>query len=191
VPDKISAQAERDVPPEAGSTSRPQVKVTRNTAEGPERCSPSQVGRTVTNLFAALNRGDVDVALDAFTDKLGWYSVTEGNPDKRGRHFVAYEPGKLRSYFKDRIGHNERMYLVEIDVGYERPGNLGHVAYDILRSADDLKGYASNAHGKGAIDCDTGRIAVWSMAHGKKATPGSLCPGEPDPPGVAIVCARR
>jgi ketosteroid isomerase-like protein len=190
LPDEPIAGGKRDIPLVAGSTSPSQVKVTRTTTEGPERCSSSQVGETVTNFFAALNRGDVHAVMDAFTDKLGWYSVTEGDPDKRGRHFVSYNPTKLRSYFKDRVRHNERLYLLEIDVAYERPGNLAHVAYDILRSADDLKGLAPNAIGKGAIDCDTGRITVWSMAHRQESTPGSLCPGEPDPPTVAIVCAR-
>ena len=66
------------------------------------------------------------------------------------------------------------------------------MAYDLLRSADDLTQYADQAVGKGAIDCETGRIAIWSVAQSPKPRlVGGLCPGESDPPKVAIVCARR
>jgi hypothetical protein len=70
-------------------------------------------------------------------------------------------------------------------------GNLGQVAYTLRRTADDLAAYAREAGGKGAIDCDTGGIAVWSMAQGHEPLPfGDLCLGEPQPPHVAIACAR-
>lgn len=181
--------AGRDPSPEARLTQ--QVRVTRDATAGPLHCRPEQVGRLVVDFFAAVNRGHLADIMRAFTKKNGWYSVTEGNPRNGRRHFVAYRPAKLRSYFKARIRQHERMHLVEIDVGYERPGNLGHVAYSLIRSADDLDGYAEEAAGKGAIDCASGRIAVWSMGQIKKPIPGNLCPGTPDPPAVAIACARR
>ncbi|MQB01234.1 MAG: hypothetical protein GEU78_13235 [Actinobacteria bacterium] len=127
-----------------------------------------------------------------FTENFEWYSATEGNPRNGGRHFVAYHRAKLQAYFLERISHDERMYLLEIDVGYERARNLGHVAYNLLRTADDLTEYAAEAGGKGAIDCDSGRIEVWSMAQGPKPQPvGDLCPEEPVPPDIAIACARK
>ncbi len=168
-----------------------EIQITRRTSRGPETCYPENVGRLVAGFFAAVNRGDVKEAMGAFTDKLGWYSVTEGNPRGRGRHFVAYKPSELRSYLSDRVTQNERMYLVSIDVDYERPGNLGHVAYRIHRTADDLTDYSPKMGGKGAIDCSTGLISVWSMAQGHEPVPGSLCPGEPETPTAALACARR
>lgn len=177
-------------PPDIGAITQ-QVRVTRNASRGPRNCLPENVGRQVSNFFAALNRGDLDEVMASFTDNLGWYSVTEGNRRNDGRHFVAHEPEELRAYFEDRVQHNERLHLLEIDVDFERSRNIGHVAYNILRSADDLRGYATEAGGKGAIDCETGRIAIWSM--GQRREPfnvGNLCPGKPKPPGVAIACAR-
>jgi hypothetical protein len=168
-----------------------QIRVSRDTSRGPRACQPEHVGRLVADFFAAVNRGEADRVTEFFTPGLGWYSVTEGNPNNGGRHFVAYKPSRLQKYFGDRVSRNERMYLVEIDVAYERAGNLGHVAYNLLRSADDLTEYAAEAGGKGAIDCEGGRIVVWSMGQGPKPQPaGTLCPGQPDPPHIAIACAR-
>ncbi len=83
------------------------------------------------------------------------------------------------------------MNLITIDVDYERPGNLGYVAYSIHRTADDLEGYSPKLGGKGAIDCASGRIAVWSLAQGRKPVIGNLCPGETDIPTIALACARK
>jgi hypothetical protein len=167
------------------------VLVSRRSTRGPETCHPENVGRLVVAFLAAVNGGDVEQAVKFFTDDLGWYSVTEGNPNRGGRHFVAYNTTKLRSYLVNRVDQGERMYLVSMDVAYERPGNLAHVAYGIQRTADDLIDYAPEMAGKGAIDCDGGRITVWSMAQRKRAVPGKLCPGKPDPPEIALVCTRK
>lgn len=121
----------------------------------------------------------------------GWYSVTEDNPGDGGRHFVTGDSDELREYFDRRIAQNERIYLLEIDVAYERARDVAHVAYNLLRTADDLTGYAEEAGGKGAIDCDSGRIKVWSMAQSPRpGFVGDLCPGNPRPPTTALACAR-
>jgi hypothetical protein len=184
-----------DTPGEAPANARrsiwQEVRITRDSGRGPPSCHPENVGELVVDFFGAVNRGEVDRIIDFFTPQVGWYSVTEGNPHAGGRHFVAYEPAELRRYFRERVGEHEHLLLLEIDVDYERAGNLGHVAYDLRRTADDLAKYAVEAGGKGAIDCDTGRIAVWSMAQGPEPLlTGGLCPGDPIPPDVAIACAR-
>lgn len=190
-PDRIPKSALL-TPSASTFTGTQDVLVSRPSTRGPERCHPEDVGRLVVAFLAAVNRGDAEQAVKFFTDDLGWYSVTEGNPSKGGRHFVAYAPAKLRTYFKDRVQNHERMYLLEIDVEYDRSDpHVGNVAYGLIRSADDLEQYAEKgAAGKGAIDCRTGRISVWSMAHRKRPVPGGLCPGQPDPPHIAIACAR-
>ncbi|HEX2049182.1 MAG TPA: hypothetical protein VHJ34_00955 [Actinomycetota bacterium] len=121
----------------------------------------------------------------------GWYSVTEQNSRDGGRHFVARNADELREYFHERVRQEERIYLVEIDVEYERARNVAHVAYGFHRTALDLGDYAPESVGKGAIDCDSGLISVWSMAQGDEPVPlGGLCPGEPDLPSVVLACAR-
>jgi hypothetical protein len=147
----------------------------------------------VINFFAAINEGDANRAIDYVAPHLGWFSVTEGNPRDGGRHFVARDSETLRDYFNRRVTMNERIHLVEIDVDYERARNVGHVQYVIGRTAHDLRAYGDTAHGKGAIDCDEGKIAVWSMGQAKDILRGirRICPGDPSPPRIAIVCARR
>ena len=182
--------------PEASDTTeasavKQQIRVTRDTDRGPEVCRPQQVGETVVDHFDAINEGDADRAMNFVTPERGWYSVTEGNPRDQGRHFVARDSGKLRDYLHERVRQEERIYLVEIDVDYERASNIAHVAYGFHRTALDLADYAPEGGGKGAIDCDTGLISVWSMAHRNEVVPlGDLCPGGSDPPRIALACAR-
>lgn len=172
-------------------TATQQIRVTRDTDQGPEVCHPQQVGETVIKHFEAINEGDTDTAMNYVAPERGWYSVTEGNPRDGGRHFVARDSDKLRKYLNRRTAVNERIYLLEIDVAYERARDVAHVAYNLLRTADDLTDYAEEAGGKGAIDCDSGRIAVWSMGQGPKPQlVGHVCPGTADPPRTALACAR-
>ena len=168
------------------------IRVTRDADRGPQACRPQQVGETVIAFFNAVNRSEVEEALKYLAPELGWYSVTEGNPRDGGRHFVAYDANKLRNYMQRRVRVDERMHLLEIDVDYERARDIGHVAYNLLRTAKDLTDYAPEVGGKGAIDCASGRIAVWSMAQGpKRLLVGGLCPGQADPPALAVACARK
>jgi hypothetical protein len=168
------------------------IRVTRDADRGPPTCPPQRVGATVTGFFGAINRGDAARAIDFLAPELRWYSVTEGNRRKGGRHFVARDSNTLRDYVRERVNMNERMFLLEIEVDYEHTRDLGHVAYNLLRIADDLNAYAAKAGGKGAIDCDSGRIVVWSMAQGPKPlVVGELCPGQPDPPKIALACTRE
>lgn len=172
-------------------TATQQIRVTRDTDRGPESCHPRQVGETVIKHFDAINEGDTDRAMNYVAPQYGWYSVTEGNPRDGGRHFVARDSDTLREYFNRRIAMNERIYLLEIDVAYERARDVAHVAYNLLRTADDLTKYAAQAGGKGAIDCDSGGIAVWSMGQGPKPQlVGDLCPGNARPPRTALACRR-
>lgn len=174
------------------ATTSQDIRVTREGHRGPQACRPQRVGATVAGFFGAVNRGDSDRALAFFTRDFRWYSVTEGDPQNGGRHFVAGDLNALDDYFHERVNANERMFLLEIDVGYERARDVVHVAYNLLRTADDLTEYAAQAGGKGAIDCDSGRIAVWSMAQGPKPLlVGELCPGKADPPEIALACARK
>lgn len=170
-----------------------QIRVTRDTNRGPEVCHPEQVGETVINHFEAINKGDSDEAMKYLAPQVGWYSVTEGNPSDGGRHFVARDSDELRQYLNRRATVNERIYLLEIDVAYERARSVGHVSFTLRRTADDLGSYSNFAQGKGAIDCEDGKIRVWSISQAHDILRGfpRICPGKPDPPEVGLVCARR
>ena len=169
-----------------------QVRVTRDDQRGPAACSPEKVGELIVGFFGAINEGSVE-ASKFFARDMEWYSINEWSPKGGKRHFVSYEyePDELESYFERRIKQHEQLHLLEIDVAYERARNLGHVAYAIERTADDLPSSSPIVIGKGAIDCETGTIAVWSMSHDTRFQRApAICPGEADPPMIAIACAR-
>lgn len=176
--------------PAAGSSQR--VRVTREAHRVPSSCAPRQVGELIVGFLTAISEGSVEVSR-FFAPDMKWYSVSEWSRGAGKRHFVShgYDPRELESYFERRAAQNERISLLEVDVSYEPGRELGHVAYVLERGADDLPESDPIVHGKGAIDCDTGKIAVWSMSHDsrfQKAPP--ICPGEPKPSGLAIACAR-
>jgi hypothetical protein len=171
---------------------RQRIRVTRDSGHGPEACHPQQVGETVIKFFAAIHDGRVEVE-SFFAADMEWYSASEWSREESKRHFVSrgFQPQELDSYFERRISQHEQLHLLEIDVAYERARNLGTVAYAIHRSADDLPNSDPIAIGKGAIDCDRGTIAVWSMSHDIRFQRApAICPGEAKPPTIAIACAR-
>lgn len=177
------------------------VVVTRDAGGLPEGCSVEQVADRVWTFFEAFNRGDARAAVrimdplagPANVRPRGWYSVTEG----RRRHFVAHRRAPLRRYIARRHRQNERLRLVEIDVGRGRGQSVG-VSYRVERSADDLRSRAGIrnpiAIGKAAIDCRRGfgKIYVWSMAHHPRRVLGnSQCPPAPEGSGrVTVACTR-
>jgi hypothetical protein len=168
------------------------VRVTRDGEDAPTSCTPQQVGELVVGFLAAINEDAVE-ASRFFASDMEWYSVTEWTPDAGKRHFVinGYDSEKLESYFRRRAKQHERVHLLEIDVAYEPSRNLGHVAYALERTADDLPDSDPIVIGKGAIDCATGTIAVWSMSHDTRFQRApALCPGDARPPRIAIACTR-
>lgn len=119
--------------------------------------------------------------------------MTEGDPRRGGRHFVAYDLTKLSRYFDQRAAQDESMKLLELSVQFEPARNVGHIQYVIERRADDTSDYGTIATGKGAIACAEGKIELLSMgmAKGVAADIGSLCPEPEQPEGNApVVCAR-
>ena len=135
------------------------VVVTRDDPALPAGCRPRPLAQRIAAFFEAFNRGDT-AATGFVAPSGGWYSVTDG----RRRHFVTYSRRGLPAYFARRHRHGERLRLEQVDVSF---GNgLGHIAYLIDRRADDLRhlGIAgTTAIGKGAVNCETGQIVVWSM----------------------------
>lgn len=169
------------------------LQVTRDGAKGPDSCSPQAVGELVVGFFGAVNAGEFE-ASRYFSPDMKWYSISEWSPDSGKDHFVTYgyEPEELEAHFESRIAENEQLHLLEIDVAYERERNIGHIVYALERRADDLPVADPIVIGKGAIDCHTGKISVWSMSHDARfqRAASNTCPGKPDPPETAIACAR-
>ena len=136
------------------------VLVTRDDPELPAGCRPGALGQRIVTFLDAVNRGDAAAAARYADPQRGWYSVTEG----RRRHFVTSERSALARYFARRHRRGERLRLLELDVSFAN--GLGHIAYRLDRRADDLRRLGVRmaiALGKGAVDCESGEIVVWSM----------------------------
>jgi hypothetical protein len=118
--------------------------------------------------------------------------------------FVTYDQGELLRYFAERHGQGERLELLKVsatqDGLLDEEGNVGFV-YVLTRDAEDLEpelgGPDRIATGKGAINCASRRIFVWSMemraqeTRSAREAAGWLCSDPPGwRPGKAVVaCA--
>ena len=169
-----------------------QVRVVGREHLGPTECGPERVARLVGEWFEAVNNGRPDVS-STFSSQMEWFTVTDRTRETRRRHIVirGYDVSKLREYFQGRIDQHERLVLLEIEVKHDPARNLGHLAFTLQRRADDLPGPGRLAHGKGAVECGSGRIVVWSMSDegGPRSAP-DICPGNPTPPRIVLACGR-
>jgi hypothetical protein len=174
------------------SESSQEVIVTRDADSGPLSCRPAAVGQVTVELLDAISTGSTDPST-LFASSFQWYSMTEGNPRKGGRHFVAYDLAKLERYFEGRHEQNEAMKLLELSVQYDPGRDLGHLILLIERTADDVKDvFGATAMGKGAVACGEGRVEVLSMAMSKSTATlmRPLCPESEEPlAGAAAVCS--
>jgi hypothetical protein len=147
------------------------------------------LARRIAAFFDAFTRGD-PAATGYIAASGGWYSVGDG----RRRQFVTYSRRGLSGSFARRHHHGERLRLEQVDVDYAN--GLGHIAYLVDRRAYDLRRLGitdTTAIGKGAVDCDTGRIVVWSMGmpagHGHERF--EVRPPPRTPSRAIVACARR
>jgi hypothetical protein len=205
-----------------GEAPRPATKVlvTSEDPSLPDGCRPREIAELVLDFFDAFNRGDQERLSRLFFISEGpsppdfseegyypwsWYSVSEVGPGGRIEDgFVTYNQGELLRYFAERYGQREHLGLIKVSatqaglLGEE--GNVG-IVFVLTRDARDLEpglgGPARIAIGKGAINCASRKIFVWSMEmraredRSARQAAGWLCTDPPGwKPGSAVVaCA--
>jgi hypothetical protein len=196
------------------------VIVTSDDASLPDGCRPRQIAGLVIDFMDAFNRGDQERLSRIFFISEGpsppdfseegyypwsWYSMSEvGAGGRIEDGFVTYDQGELLRYFAERHSQGERLELIKVSstqtglLGEE--GNVG-IVYVLTRDAEDLEpglgGPARIAIGKGAINCESQRIFVWSMemrvgdTRSEREAASWLCTDPPGwRPGAAVVaCA--
>jgi hypothetical protein len=196
------------------------VIVTSDDASLPDGCRPRQIAELVIDFMSAFNSGDQERLARLFFISEGpsppdfsekgyypwsWYSVSEVGAEGRIEDgFVTYDQGELLRYFAERHRQGERLELLKVSatqaglLGEE--GNVG-IVYVLTRDAEDLEpglgGPARIAYGKGAINCQSQRIFVWSMemrvgdTRSEREAASWLCTDPPGwRPGAAVVaCA--
>jgi hypothetical protein len=210
----------------SGSATQPdrepttKVIVTSDDASLPDGCRPRQIAELVIAFVDAFNRGDQERLSRIFFISEGpsppdfseegyypwsWYSVSEvGAGGRIEDGFVTYDQGELLRYFAERHSQGERLELIKVSstqtglLGEE--GNVG-IVFVLTRDAEDLEpglgGPARIAFGKGAINCESQRIFVWSMemrvgdTRSEREAASWLCTDPPGwRPGAAVVaCA--
>jgi hypothetical protein len=184
-----NAEEPRDAPPRVvEAPAAPAVVVTRDDRSLPPACRPRALALRLSDFLDAVSSGDPRAA--RFVSSTGGlYSVSEG----RVRHFVTYDRPELTAYFARRHAHGERMRLLELAVGFAN--GLGQIEFRVDRRADDLRRLGvvgTVAHGKGAVNCSTREIVVWSMGMATRPEPRFVICGRPRPALDGIVaCARR
>jgi hypothetical protein len=173
------------------------VVVTRDDPEMPSGCRPPRVAARIAAFLEAFNRGDGSAARFAapeLTPHGSWYSVTDGNPRRGGRHVVVERHSELVRYFIGRHRIGERMRLLEVAVGFAN--GLGHLDFRVERRADDLRGFGIRtniAYGNGAMRCEDGKIVAWGMGMPAGPNPPAfrICPRPPFRVAAIVACARR
>jgi hypothetical protein len=196
------------------------VIVTSDDASLPDGCRPRQIAELVIGFIDAFNSGDQNRLARLFFISEGasppdfsqrgyypwsWYSVSEvGTGGRIEDGFVTYNQGELLRYFAERHRRGERLELLKVSATQagllENEGNVG-IVYVLTRDAEDLDpglgGPDRIATGKGAINCGSQRIFVWSMemregdTRSEREAASWLCTDPPGwRPGAAVVaCA--
>ena len=196
------------------------IIVTSDDASLPEGCNARQIAELAIDFVDAFNRGDAERLSRLFFVSEGpsppdfsgsgyypwsWYSVSEvGEEGMIENGFVTYDKGELLRYFAERHSQGERLGLIKVSSTQagllDEENNVG-IVYVLTRDAEDLDpglgGPSRIAFGKGAINCESRQLFVWSMEmrEGDDRTPrqaaGWLCKDPPGwRPGKAVVtCA--
>jgi hypothetical protein len=150
----------------------------------PAPCDPRP---HVEAFVQALNAGDLDAVDASFATGAPWkwYSVA----DVAGQRLrpESMNRGTLRIYFAARIAQHETLELLQF-----RSGGNGNFTYLLRRRADDLRdGRAVERLGKGWLNCEDGKIGVWSLGGAPPPASFGPCPRNTRPLPPDLAPARR
>lgn len=166
----------------------PEIVVTR---DAPAPCRPRAAANAILRFLEAAGAGRAKAAADAFDFGVqGWYSVGSGDGAPAGASTTVTDREALRRYLAARHRQGERYRLRVLRISAR-----GGIEFYLRRRAGDLSGGLWVAvEGKGAIDCDTGSLTVWSMGSvAEHERVGPLCPRASRPGSASRVtaCARN
>lgn len=162
------------------------ITVTRDDPSLPAGCRPAKVARRVSSFLRRYSRGDRDLARRLTFRRpngdRGWFSMSDP-----AQHDVARNAGAASRLFARRHRRGEELKLRELAVG-ARDG-LGHIEFNLERSASDETADLTEMSGKGAVVCASGKLFVWSAVTPSDAY--ALCPAGDNSDASAIrACSR-
>lgn len=142
------------------TSSQPETQPTQQldttTLVAPEiSCASDVTLAAVGDFLDAYNDGESDLTERFFTtpERFQWYSE---RPQRLND--AAFDRSTLDAYLAMRHAEGDRLDLYGFDYnGYRAEDRTGHFSFVVSRSD------GTTAMGKGAIDCDTGKIMVWSF----------------------------
>lgn len=167
---------------------------TPTTSTASSSCDQLAASQRIADLFEDVSEGRLSGIEQHFADDdmFQWYSVTEGNPRKGGRHRAIYSVNDLEDYFRGRYRHQEQLALLKLRTYQDSAGSLIHFSMLLKRSADDLAptGVTTNvATGKGAIECPSTRIVAMSIGMGDDSSRDiDICPDDATKVGDYTLC---
>ena len=132
---------------------------TTETVTAPPSCSAQAVRDSVERFVAAMNERDVAAADAAVAPKpqFQWFSV-----DPERLNAAAYDRSSLREFLEAQVTAGQQIELISFTFtsfrDEDRTGNFGFRLAQRSEAEQPME-----AVGKGAIDCDTGLIMVWSV----------------------------
>lgn len=156
--------------PSPTPTVEPVITIMGDTGGYPGGCQPDEVATLVLHFFEAYNAGDQEQLASFFPQTFEWYSDTiEAVNPEESRHFVT-RPGnreELLDYFAERHKQREQLQLLALSVSEDARVNIVNIAWAYRRQADDVQsgpdGVTRIGSGKGALQCRSQEIYVWSM----------------------------
>jgi hypothetical protein len=162
--------------------------------DGPKACQPLEAAELARDFLAAISQGD-DAAIAAILTpepRFMWYSASLDD-----HNHAAFDVAETRTLLQRRAQAHEDGQLLALSVWFDPRRRLGHIAYALTLRADDVRPGADGSdrlvEGKGAIDCASGTIMVWSMGTDAARTTiadlSPYCPGGRDLGEEIVACA--
>lgn len=143
------------------------VEGTSAAPAAPPACTAPGAAALVRGFFAALTERRVR-DLDAYfapATRFQWYS--NGAAPGVRLDQAAADRGTLLGYLLRRQGRHERFAVTWFKFnGYRASDRTGHFGLRLHRAADDLPEGSQRLSGKGAVDCDSGKLMVVSIGSG-------------------------
>lgn len=130
-------------------------------AGGAPACTAMATTALLKRFFAAHSAGQIK-DLDAYfapASRFLWYA--NGVPPGLRLNGGAQDRGSLLGFLQRRQARHERITVDSVGFnGYRASDRTGHFGMLLRRTADDLPGGPQLLGGKGAVDCDSGRLMV-------------------------------
>ncbi len=140
------------------------ASATSTTAGVPQACTAAGTTALVKGFFAALSQGRVQDLERFFAPPIRFQWYTNGVEPGVRLDESAHDRSTLLGFLQQRQAMREHMVVEAVDFnGYRDADRTAHFELLLRRTADDIPGGPQLLLGKGAVDCDTGRLVVISI----------------------------